>query len=1041
MRLQRSPYQAFSPLLLALIIVSILWQSFANPSPARAQFATPTIDGAIGINEYGDHTNGQNRGSATTGQDWYMTWDDTNLYVAVTNANLSEGVVIYIDHNPGAAVPVNGGTNASGNLSGYNYDGAKYDVLPYRADFIAYFKDGNGEYRYANGSGAWIPTGAYGMFANVGNVRELAIPWMAINGFGRPPRFLWFGYIVSENGYVYGSVPDSPGGNIGLNASATYYYSVNKRAASDNTATNNGTAVKPFSQKSLTVASSGAYTPETLFTLTINGTPGYAVTTVETGTWTIIEELYIGAGSSFDISPAGSALNVYFLRTYGAVTIHSASLTAEYSLYIDGNGSFSSAGNITTTSLFIYSASASLTRVGNTQTTVKDVLQNPNSPPTIWNKGTFNAGTGTFKFDDNITASIFAEVPMNFYNIVVGTNARVADGYYGTASDLDRITVSGTIINNGTIARFRPMAAGVSYSSDLLAMKLTPATNTPNLFGFERIDSNYPGAPLPQQTGRYWKVFSSSLSTWFTSLSLPIGNVLPQNARVCALYNGNTWNCAADSVANGFVTRNDFGLSNMDVLAVGDASIPTPTPTNTSTATSTPTLRPTETATPTATPSPVCDQITLQQSVTFDANGGVEFRVNNQNAQTVYLVGTTIRWVWPNAPYNLLLLNDGRISNLPWYINQQLINVNGLPLSNSNPGWQIGNAPDYPNRRIDPNAITAIRLGFVNGPNNLGTIISVHDFSGTSFNFELGNGVPCIKTLFVATPTPRASSTPTITPSPTPSHTPTVTSTPFPPAVNRVGVYKQGLWYLQDAMPLTVAFGGDASDLPVVGDWNGDNVDTISVYRSSTGFFYLSNSNTAPSVAYSALLGNPGDTPIAGKWTASMTHDGLGVFRPSNGILYQKRDLTSGVSDYFAIFGNPGDKGVAGDWNGDGIDSVGVYRSGTGRWYMSNNGEPSGVTFSDIDFEWNINVNRPVAGDWDGDGDTTPGFLSTIGNFVLYSDNATGGTDTTFPFGPGGSNAYPVAGKWGALSQPPRAGVIVGNQPPGANPSDGEVGD
>jgi hypothetical protein len=118
-----------------------------------------------------------------------------------------------------------------------------------------------------------------------------------------------------------------------------------------------------------------------------------------------------------------------------------------------------------------------------------------------------------------------------------------------------------------------------------------------------------------------------------------------------------------------------------------------------------------------------------------------------------------------------------------------------------------------------------------------------------------------------------------------------------------------------------------------------------------------------------------------------------------------------------------------------------VYRSGTGRWYMSNNGEPSGVTFSDIDFEWNINVNRPVAGDWDGDGDTTPGFLSTIGNFVLYSDNATGGTDTTFPFGPGGSNAYPVAGKWGALSQPPRAGVIVGNQPPGANPSDGEVGD
>jgi len=96
-------------------------------------------------------------------------------------------------------------------------------------------------------------------------------------------------------------------------------------------------------------------------------------------------------------------------------------------------------------------------------------------------------------------------------------------------------------------------------------------------------------------------------------------------------------------------------------------------------------------------------------------------------------------------------------------------------------------------------------------------------------------------------------------------------------------------------------FGGDASDLPVAGDWDGDGVDTIGVYRGTTGVYFLSDSNTAPTVSYTLVFGNPGDTPFAGKWTAGATHDGVGVYRNSNGILYQKDNLTTGFSDYFAI--------------------------------------------------------------------------------------------------------------------------------------------
>ena len=80
-----------------------------------------------------------------------MTWDNTNLYVAITNANLNEGAIIYIDASP--LTPPNGGTNADGNLSGFDYDNTDVSSLPFRADFVTYFKDGYREFRNSDGVG------------------------------------------------------------------------------------------------------------------------------------------------------------------------------------------------------------------------------------------------------------------------------------------------------------------------------------------------------------------------------------------------------------------------------------------------------------------------------------------------------------------------------------------------------------------------------------------------------------------------------------------------------------------------------------------------------------------------------------------------------------------------------------------------------------------------------------------------------------------------------------------------------------------------
>ena len=183
----------------------------ALTQPAIAQWASATVDGIIGSGEYGATANGTNQIGTNSAQTWYMTWDATNLYVGITNANLSEAAVIYI------------GAGASGTTIGLNYDGTSFSSLPFPAQFVTYFKDGYCEYRTWN-NGAWSgPTAnaePYASNSNSGpNTREIQIPWSAVTGGGIPSQFNFFGYLTSNGGYVYGEVPnDNLGAFIGTSA-------------------------------------------------------------------------------------------------------------------------------------------------------------------------------------------------------------------------------------------------------------------------------------------------------------------------------------------------------------------------------------------------------------------------------------------------------------------------------------------------------------------------------------------------------------------------------------------------------------------------------------------------------------------------------------------------------------------------------------------------------------------------------------------------------------------------------------------------------
>lgn len=194
----------------------------------------PTVDGTIAPGEYGAHVDGQNRqaspGAAPT-TTWYMTWSDTHLYVAVSAANVAEGLVLYVDHGPGSLV---------GSLAGNAYDGTKVATLPIRADFVAYVKSSYQEHRLADGANGWSAPVTTGIeVAGTGTTREIAIPWTAIRPGGRPASFAWLGYVTSPAGYVYGPMPTAnAGGNIGTSATYSKFFAV-----SDATP---GSGTKPF---------------------------------------------------------------------------------------------------------------------------------------------------------------------------------------------------------------------------------------------------------------------------------------------------------------------------------------------------------------------------------------------------------------------------------------------------------------------------------------------------------------------------------------------------------------------------------------------------------------------------------------------------------------------------------------------------------------------------------------------------------------------------------------------------------------------------
>lgn len=121
--------------------------------------------------------------------------------------------------------------------------------------------------------------------------------------------------------------------------------------------------------------------------------------------------------------------------------------------------------------------------------------------------------------------------------------------------------------------------------------------------------------------------------------------------------------------------------------------------------------------------------------------------------------------------------------------------------------------------------------------------------------------------------------------------------------------------------------------------------------------------------------GNSGHVPVTGDWTGDGIKN-IGIFRHGYWVLDADGDgrLTSG--DWQVQYGRAGDLPVVGDFDGNGIDEIGVFRSG--QWIIDINGNRQ-MDAHDKVFQMGEAGDRPVAGDWNGDGVDDPAVYRDLG--------------------------------------------------------------
>ncbi len=243
------------------------------------------------------------------------------------------------------------------------------------------------------------------------------------------------------------------------------------------------------------------------------------------------------------------------------------------------------------------------------------------------------------------------------------------------------------------------------------------------------------------------------------------------------------------------------------------------------------------------------------------------------------------------------------------------------------------------------------------------------------------------------------------------------------------------------------AFFGMIDGIPLSGDFNGDGVDEISIYKDGYWLIDLNGNGRWDIDDLMARLGDQVDRPVVGDWDGDGKDD-IGIFGPiwegdpeaieaepgipdsDNSPLTRPKNIPPEVTvaadgarvmrlsnfgdshidviDHVFGYGDPQDIPVTGDWNGDSIRTIGIFRAG--RWQLDLNGDGR-FDYADAEFEFGGAGDIPLVGDFDGNGvDEVAVYRDGVWIFDSNGNRERDALDKVFEMG--GRDDSPVVGDW-----------------------------
>ena len=200
-----------------------------------------------------------------------------------------------------------------------------------------------------------------------------------------------------------------------------------------------------------------------------------------------------------------------------------------------------------------------------------------------------------------------------------------------------------------------------------------------------------------------------------------------------------------------------------------------------------------------------------------------------------------------------------------------------------------------------------------------------------------------------------------------------------------------GTWYLQQSTSGASALAfGQSGDTIVPADYDGDGKTDIAVFRSGTWYLQRSTSGFL-----GVSFGASGDVPVPADYDGDGKAD-IAVFRQSTGVWYIQQSTAGFVG---VTFGQSGDKPVAADYDGDGKADVAVFRAGT--WYIQQS------TAGFVGFAFGAGTDLAVPADYDGDGKINAAvFRPSTG--VWYTSTSAAANYGAIQFGASGDTPVPA---------------------------------